>query len=212
MKRIAFVATLCLSAALVVLSQLGCQPAAPDTNRAVSTTPSNTNSGKEPVNTAAIEAELLRIERDFPRVVRERDVEAIRRVEADDAILVYPDGRLGNKEQDIKDIESGALSAESWEVTDLQVKVLDADAAVVSGRAIVKGGKFKGPDGKTIDISGQYRFVDTFARRDGQWKLIAGVGTPVQEPPPASPTTSPAKPSPAKPSPAKPSPSPKSTQ
>ncbi|HET6890909.1 MAG TPA: nuclear transport factor 2 family protein [Pyrinomonadaceae bacterium] len=212
MKRIAFTAILCLASAFVAFSQLACRSTAPDTNRAVSSTPSNTNSEKEPVNTAAIEAELLRIERDFPRVIRERDVEAIRRVEADDAVMVYPDGSLGNKEQDIKDTEAGTLSADSWEVTDLKVNVLNADAAVVSGRAIVKGGKLKRPDGKTIDISGQYRFIDTFARRNGQWKLVAGAGTPVQAPPAESATSpSAAKPSPAKPSPAKPSPSPKST-
>jgi ketosteroid isomerase-like protein len=206
MKRIVFIATLCPVVALVAF-QLGCQPSA-TTNRAA--TPSNTNAEKESVNPAAIEAELLRIERDFPRVVKEKDVEAMRRVEADDAVLVYPDGRLGNKEQDIKDVESGALSADSWEVADLKVNVLDADAAVVSGRAIVKGGKFKNPDGKTIDISGEYRFIDTFARRNRQWKLVAGASTAVQEPSAAAVGPSPATPA-AKASPAKPSPSPRST-
>jgi ketosteroid isomerase-like protein len=164
------------------------------------------NSGREPVNPTAIESELLRIENDWPRVIREKDVEAIRRVEAEDGIFVYPDGNLGNREQDIKDIESGALSAESWEVTDLKVNVLDADAAVVSGRAIVKGGKYKRPDGKTMDISGQYRFIDTFARRNGQWKLVAGASVPVQEPPAASAGSSPATKAPAAPPPPSPKP------
>ncbi|MGI9164921.1 MAG: nuclear transport factor 2 family protein [Pyrinomonadaceae bacterium] len=180
MKRIAFMAALLISVSLLVFSQMSCQPAA-NTN-APETAAANTNSGRETVNTAAIESELLRIENDWPRVLKEKDVEAVRRIEADDLVIVYPDGKLGNKEQDINNIQTGALSADSWEVADLKILVLDNDAAVASGRSIVKGGKYKGADGKVIDISGQYRFVDTFARRNGQWKLVASAGAPFREP------------------------------
>lgn len=180
MKRIAFMVALLISVSLLVFSQMSCQPAA-NTN-GPETAAANTNSGRETVNTAAIESELMRIENDWPRVLREKDIAAVRRVEADDIVIVYPDGKLGSKEQDINDIQSGALSAETWEVADLKITVLDNDAAVASGRSIVKGGKSKGADGKVIDISGQYRFVDTFARRNGQWKLVASAGAPVREP------------------------------
>jgi hypothetical protein len=128
---------------------------------------------------AAIEAELTKMENDWPRIIKEHDAAAIRRMEADDAIFVYPDGSLGDKAQDIKDTESGALSADSWEVADLKVIVLDKDSAVVTGRSIVKGGKYKMPDGKVQDISGEYRWVDTFARRNGQWQVVAGAATPL---------------------------------
>jgi ketosteroid isomerase-like protein len=180
MKRIALMVTL-IAVSLIVFGQMGCQPS-PDTNRAAPTGTPNTNSEGETVNRAAIESELMRIENDWPRVLREKDVEAIRRLEADDIVIVYPDGQLGNKQQDMQDMQSGALSAEAWEVTDLKVNIIDKDAAVVSGRSIVKGGKYKGPDGKVIDISGQYRFVDTFARRNGEWKLVASAAAPIMKP------------------------------
>lgn len=182
MKRIAVMVALSISVSLLVFGQMSCQPAA-NTN-GPETTAVNANSGKEVVNTAAIESELMRIENDWPRVLKEKDVEAVRRVEAEDVVIVYPDGKVGNREQDINDVQSGALTAESWEVADLKVMVIDNDAAVAMGRSTVKGGKYKGPDGKAIDISGQYRFVDTFARRNGQWKLVASAGTPVREPVP----------------------------
>jgi ketosteroid isomerase-like protein len=159
----------------IVLS--GCQRPGDDTNRAAP----NTNSARETVDTAAIESELKRIEQDWPRVMKEKDAAAVQRVEADDVMMVYPDGSIGGKAQDLKDIESGALSADSWEVTDLNVTVLDNDSAVVSGRSVVKGGKYKTSDGKTIDISGQYRFIDTFARRNGEWKLVASASTPIRD-------------------------------
>jgi ketosteroid isomerase-like protein len=171
--------------ALLALVMAACQPATQDTNRSAIATPS-----PETVDTAAIETELLRIENDWPRVMREKDGAAVRRVEADDVVIVYPDGSLGDKNQDIKDVESGALTAESIEMTDLKVRVLDKDAAVVTGRTIVKNGKYKMPSGQSLDISGQYRFVDTFARRNGEWKLVAGAGVPVRQPPAASPSPS----------------------
>jgi ketosteroid isomerase-like protein len=144
---------------------------------------------------------LVRIENDWPRVIKEKDAAAVRRVEADDVVVVYPDGSLGDKAQDVKDIESGALSADSIEVADLKVNVVSNDAAYASGRNILKNGKYKSSDGKTIDISGQYRFVDTFAKRRGEWQLVAGASVPIRQPAAAaspSPKASPmAKASPA---------------
>ena len=165
--------------ALFVVALAGCQPAAaPPTNREAAAT--NTSERAATVDTAAIERELLRIENDWPRVLREKDVEAVRRVEADDIVLVYPDGSTGGKDQDVKDIESGAITADSVEMLDLKPKVLNADSAIVTGRTLVKGGKYKMPNGTTIDVSGEYRFVDTFVRRDGQWKLVAGASVPIR--------------------------------
>ncbi|MEP6707441.1 MAG: hypothetical protein ABJC05_07975, partial [Pyrinomonadaceae bacterium] len=48
-------------------------------------------------------------------------------------------------------------------------------------------------DGKSMDISGEYRFVDTFARRNNEWKLVASAAVKVMNPTPAA---SPAKASP----------------
>jgi hypothetical protein len=46
---------------------------------------------------------------------------------------------------------------------------------------VVKNGKYTAPDGKTYNISGEYRLVDTFARRNGQWQLVAGASVPIQK-------------------------------
>lgn len=176
MKRNGLWLMLSLALALALLS--GCQKAAENAN----TVAPAASPTAETIDTAAIETELLRIENDWPRVIKEKDVEAVKRVEADDGIFVYPDGTVGDKSTDVKDMENGALSAESWELSDLKVNVISKDAAVVSGRSVVKNGKYKMPNGKSIDISGQYRFIDTFARRNGEWKLVAGASTPIREP------------------------------
>jgi len=168
MKRFLLVVTLSLVAALFAFAQFGCAGPQP-------TTSTNTNMAiAEPTpDKAAIETELKKIENDWPRIMKEHDASAVKRIEADDAVFIYPDGSSGDKAQDVKDIESGALSADSWEIADLKVNVLNNDSAVVSGRSIVKGGKYKMPDGKTQDISGEYRWIDTFVRRNGQWQVVA---------------------------------------
>jgi hypothetical protein len=193
MKRFLLVVTLSLVAALFAFAQFGCAGPQP-------TTSTNTNMAiPEPTpDKAAIETELKKIENDWPRIMKEHDANAVKRIEADDGVFIYPDGSIGDKAKDIKDTESGALSADSWELAELKVNVLDNDSAVVSGRSIVKGGKYKMPNGKTQDISGEYRWIDTYARRNGQWQLVAGASTPVMKDPAAKPTPSPsASPSPS---------------
>lgn len=181
MRKITLIAALVAVMSLFSLGQMACQPAA-DTNRSDSVAAPNTNSGPEVVDTAAIESELRRIENDWPRVVKEKDVAAVGRVEADDAVFIYPDGSLGDKQRDLKDMAEGNLTADSIEIKDLRITVLDKDAAVVVGHNIMRNGKYKMPDGKTMDISGEYRFLDTFARRNGEWKLIAAASAKIAAP------------------------------
>jgi ketosteroid isomerase-like protein len=176
----AFAAVLLCSLILIA----GCRPAGVETNRsAVATTPT-----PEVVNTAAIETELLRIENDWPRVIREKDAAAVGRVMAEDAVLIYPDGNVGNKEQELKDIAAGALTAETIEMADLKVYVIDNNAAYVTGRTVLTKAKYQPASGRALEISGHYRFLDTFAKRNGEWKLVAGASVPVRQPPAASPS------------------------
>jgi ketosteroid isomerase-like protein len=196
MKRTVTAFVLC-AIALLVIGLTGCQQAAPETNRNAAPEPT-----KEPFNPAAIEAEVLKLDREWAGSIVTKDVAAIRRIEADDISLVFPDGTVGSKADDIRDMEAGNVSAESLEIFDAKVKVLDADAAVVTGRSVIKKGKYKRPDGKMIDISGEYRFTDVFARRNGTWQVVASQATKILEPgapPPPSPVpTRSASPSPSR--------------
>ena len=200
MKRhVTFTVVFVVFGALITL-YFGCtsQPTTTNTNSVALASPEPTP------DKAAIEADLTRIEMDWPRIIKEKDAAAVRKIEADDVVLVYPDGSIGNKDRDIKDIEGGALSFDSWELSDIVVKILDNDAAVVTLHATVKGGKYKPADAKAAqDISGQYRSVDTFVRRNGQWQMTASATVPILNPAPAASPSTAAKASPTmKPSPA----------
>ncbi len=144
--------------------------------------PSNTNTvalaSPEPTpDKAAIEAEVSRIENEWPRIIKERDAAGVKRIEADDVILVYPNGTVGSKEQDIKDTEAGNMTYDAWEISDLKVNVLDSDAAVATLLITVKNGKYKTEGSAPQDVSGRFRAVDTFVRRNGQWQIAASAVT-----------------------------------
>jgi ketosteroid isomerase-like protein len=157
-----------------MLGLAGCQPAAPDTNRSAGPNASPT---KEPFNPAAIEAEVLRLDREWANVIKTRDLDALRRIEADDIILTYADGTTGTKADEIRDVESGNVTVDAFEVSEAKATVLGPESAVVTGRSVIKNGKVKRPDGKPIDISGEFRFTDVFAKRNGNWQVVISQAT-----------------------------------
>ena len=154
MKKLWRVLTL-TATGLFVLAFCGCES---QQNMNTASTNRNMAMPEATPDRAAIESELTRIENDWPRIIKERDSAAVQRIEADDVMLVYPDGSLGSKQRDITDIGSGALSADSWEVSEIRVNVLDNNSAVVSLRNVVTNGKYKMADGKTQNtLQGAYR-------------------------------------------------------
>ena len=187
---------------LTILGLAGCQPAR-DTNLNATATASP---AKETFDPAAIQAEVLNVERDWFRAGETYDVEAIRRIVADDAVLVYPDGTSGTKADEIRIAEAKAITGDGWQMIDPKVTVLSADAAYITGRSSLKNGKYKEPNmAKPIDISGEYRFLDVYAKRNGRWQVVASQATKVAvQMPAASPTASTAASAP--PSPPRPSP------
>lgn len=142
----------------------------------------NKNTAPEPINTAAIEAELIQMERDWAGAFRTRDAETVRRILADDIVLTYPDGVRATKQEEVQAIETGAVTADSWELVDTRVTVLSADAAFITGKGIVKNGFSKDPKGgKPIDISGEYYFLDVYAKKNGRWQAVASQTTPIRK-------------------------------
>jgi len=201
-----------LSLVLVVFVT-ACQPTvAPDTNRDAATT-ATASPTKEPVDRASIEAEVTRLEHEWVETIKTHNGDVVKRILADDVVMTYPDGATGTKADEIRDNERMAFTADSWDVVDPHVTVLDADAAVITGRSVVKNGKYKTPDNKTIDISGEYRFTDVFARRNGSWQVVASQATKIVNPTPAaSPKPSPASSTPAPSPPRAKAPSPAATK
>src|SRR5262245_20485274 len=155
----------------VVAVMDGCQPAL-DSNRnsAIATA----SPAKEKFDPAAIEAEVMKLEREWADANKTHNSEAVKRILADNAVIVYADGSTGTKDDEMKTIESGSITADSYEMLDTKVTVINADSAFITGRGVIKNGKNVVPgQKKPIDISGEYRFVDVYAKRDGKWQVVA---------------------------------------
>ena len=178
MKRSALV----LFVILMALVLAGCQRATTETNR--NDALAAASPAKERVDPAAIEAEILKLEREWMDAPKTKNGEAVRRVVADDAVLVYPDGTVATKADEVRTVEAGDVTSDSFEMLEPKVTVIDADAAFIAGRSTIKNGKYKDPNTKkTIDISGEYRFLDVYAKRAGRWQVIASQATKIVAPP-----------------------------
>jgi ketosteroid isomerase-like protein len=172
---------LALAIAALGLGSLSCAPHA-DTNRDASLT-TNRNTRAEPVDTASIETALKKAEADWANAYKTKDAAAIRRVLANDIVLTYPDGSTGTLADEVQMTETGAFTSDSWDIADSKVTAIDADAAFMTGRTVIKNGKLKDPkSGQTIDISGEYRFLDVYAKRNGNWQVIASSVTKIAQP------------------------------
>jgi len=173
---LAVIALFCL-----VMVQTGCQNAsAPPTNRAdnAATTPT-----PRKIDKAAIEAEVIKLEHEWADAVKNGDADAARRVMADDIAIVNPDGSTSPKAEEVEAIQAKVVTMDSWEIVEPKVMVLDENNAFVTGRGVIKNGKAKVPNSsKTLDISGEYRFLDVYARRNGKWQAVASQTTPIATP------------------------------
>ena len=119
------------------------------------------------------EAALMKMERDAAAALTKRDVAGFGSIMAEDAVFTGPDGAFQTKAQLLADVKAGELVIESTNISDLKVRVF-GDSAVATYITTDKG-KYKGRD-----ISGRYRWTDTFVRRGGKWQVVAGQGTPIQ--------------------------------
>jgi ketosteroid isomerase-like protein len=112
-----------------------------------------------------VQEELLRFEREFTQAVASNDVAAIGRFVADDWVIVDADGGVIDRSRFLNVIESGALSHDSMESMDVEVR-LHGDTAVVTGITTSEG-QFMGQGFTTRE-----RATDVLVRLDGRWLCV----------------------------------------
>ena len=83
-----------------------------------------------------------------------------------DCTFITSSGDLISLKNFVAEVKSGAYTVQSMHIDDLKVHIY-GDSAVVFGLETEKS-RYKGKD-----ASGQYRFVDTWLKRNGQWLCAA---------------------------------------
>lgn len=124
---------------------------------------------------AAAEAELKKVEKELLSAYERLDLAAIERILADDYIATYPDGSVHDKAEAIADVKKSAEGQSAPSVTfnteDLRVRFYGT-VGVMTGRLVAT-------------VAGQphpTRFTDVFAKRLGQWRLVAFEETDIRPP------------------------------
>jgi len=118
------------------------------------------------------EQALMNIQREWAEARVKGDSSYTRRLEAEDCTIVWPDGRIVNKREDLKSM-TGDIVFTEFKIDDLQVR-LYGDTGIVLGQ-----GTIKAHEGKQNLLGGKFVWTDTFLKKDGVWKVVASQVTPV---------------------------------
>jgi ketosteroid isomerase-like protein len=124
----------------------------------------NQNSGDE--------LALIKIQHDWAEARMKGDSSYTRRLETENCTVVWPDGSIVNKREDLKSM-AGDIGFTEFKIDDLQVR-LYGDIGIVVGH-----GTIKAHQGKQNLLGGKFVWTDTFIKRDGVWKVVASQVTPV---------------------------------
>lgn len=115
-----------------------------------------------------VEQEVMQLERRWCSATLAGDVAAVNEILADDYTdVVLNTGAIAYKAQTLAELKPHKATV--CEVDMLQVRVY-GDAAIVIGRATEKSARFVG----------QYRYTDTYIRRDGHWRCVASQSTAIK--------------------------------
>ncbi len=97
-----------------------------------------------------------------------------RRLEAEDCTVVWPDGKIADKRQDLESM-TGDIAFDEFKIDDLHVR-LYGDTGIVVGQGVIKARK-----GKQDLLGGKFVWTDTFVKQAGAWKVVASQVTSVLE-------------------------------
>ena len=116
--------------------------------------------------TAGPEQELLDLELAWSSALVSVDIAFLDRILADDLSWTDPSGVVWTKAQTLASLKSGEDIISSLKSDDMKVRVY-GNAAVVTGRDEIKE-KLRGKD-----VSGLYRWTDTWIKTAGRWQCVA---------------------------------------
>lgn len=126
-----------------------------------------------PDSTENVEAEIMKLEKDWVAAIVNKDSEALDRILAPDFNGTSPSGGTFPKDRAIADLKGGAYSVEKMELDEISVNVYGDTAVVFTSQE--EKSKY---DGK--ENSGHYHFTNVWVKREGKWQVVASHGSRYQ--------------------------------
>ena len=162
-------ATRSLSVALIVVLLAGCAPAA--TEPAAGEEQGLTDQDRQ-----AVEETLFQYEHEWGETGFSRDRAALDRFLADDLVYTLDTGEVVGKEAMIDLAVNDPNVYETIDLTDLEAHWYADNVVLVTG-----ANSSTGTDAEGNAITPAGRFTNVFMERDGQWQIVVGHYTVLQE-------------------------------
>jgi hypothetical protein len=116
------------------------------------------------MTTQTVEKELVQLEKQFWQALKDKDVEAAMRLTDDTCILTGAQGVASIEREAFRGMLTGASwSIDDYDVSDLQVRLLSDDVAIVAYKVTEK----LTVEGKPVKL--QAADASTWVRRGGRW-------------------------------------------
>lgn len=135
----------------------------------------NTSTNAAPPQPPTAESALVALEQQWADAVKHQDAGTIDRLQVEEFVFTDPAGQTWTKTRGLDSIKAGDLVIDSFELSDVQVKIYGNTAVVTF--AITWHGNFRGND-----ISGPQRMTDVLVKRDGRWQCVASQATRIRTP------------------------------
>ncbi|MEM7596033.1 MAG: nuclear transport factor 2 family protein [Cyanobacteria bacterium P01_A01_bin.83] len=114
-----------------------------------------------------VEKELLKLDKAFLDAILHHDVLSVEITLSDDFLSVFPDGRVANKADELKNIRTVEL--ESYSTDEVRIHWYGDDVVIINFRLLLK---MKGE-------TKQVRDSHVYLKRNQQWQMILGQTTPI---------------------------------
>jgi ketosteroid isomerase-like protein len=121
------------------------------------------------------EQKIRNLEQEWADAVVHQKTNVIDRIQANEFRFTDPSGQVWTKVRALDFIASGRLKIESFDMSDVDVR-LYGNTAVVTLKVVWTG------SAGGADISGPQRMTDVFVERDGRWQCVISQSTRIDGP------------------------------
>ena len=119
-----------------------------------------------PASNDKTKAMLIQLDRDWAAASMHDDMAFMKKFVADECMFTEADGTVVTKEEMLQDMTTGSSKTTANQPSDYSVRLFGPDVAVMRHNINVTGTE------KGKDISGDYRRMHVFVRRNGNWVVV----------------------------------------
>ena len=119
-----------------------------------------------PASSDKTKAMLIQLDQEWAAASLSSDMAYMKKFVADECLFTEADGTVTTKAEMLQDVASGASKTSTNQPSNYSVRLFGPDVAVIRHDISTTGTE------KGKDVSGEYRRMHVFVRRNGQWVVV----------------------------------------